>query len=71
MSFNLRKKLVAQNAAVLTLAALASYALPKIAQSITDGPAHFLVAMAQVLPIFVAIPISCSLIGKSQPEAAV
>ena len=70
MNNDARKKLVATNAAVLALAALASFALPKIAESITDGPANFLVAMAQIFPILVAIPISCSLIAKSQPDAA-
>ena len=68
MNNNPRKKLVAKNAAVLAVAALASFALPKIAESITDGPANFLIAMAHVFPILVAIPVSCSLIGKSQPE---
>tara|TARA_R110002049_G_scaffold72490_1_gene186920 strand:+ start:3112 stop:3378 length:267 start_codon:yes stop_codon:yes gene_type:complete len=70
MNNDSRKKLVATNAAVLALAAFASFTLPKIAESITDGPANFLVAMAQVVPILVAIPVSCSLIGKSQPGAA-
>ena len=65
MNNEARKKLVATNAAVLSLAALASFTLPKIAESMTDGRASFLVAMAQVIPILVAIPISCSLIGKS------
>ena len=70
MKNDARKKLVATNAAVLALAALVSFVLPRIAESTTDGPANFLVAMAQVVPILVAIPISCSLIGKSQPDAA-
>ncbi len=69
MSQDARKKLVAINAVVLALAALASFVLPKIAESVTDGAANFLVAMAQVLPILVAIPISCSLIGRSQADA--
>ena len=70
MKNDARKKMVAINAAVLALAALASFVLPKIAASITDGPAEFLVAMVQVFPMLVAIPISCSLIWKSQPDRA-
>ncbi len=70
MNNDARKKLVALNAVVLALAALASFALPKIAESISDGPANFLVAMAQVGPILAAIPISCNLIAKSQPDSA-
>ena len=70
MNDSSRKKLVAFNAGVLALAALASFAFPKIAESTTDGSAHFLIAMAQVVPILAAIPVSCSLIAKSQPESA-
>ncbi|MEM6778692.1 MAG: hypothetical protein AAF670_13625 [Planctomycetota bacterium] len=64
-----RKKLVATNAAVLALAALASFALPHIVASITEGPANFLIAMMQVLPILVAIPVSCSLVGRAIPDS--
>ncbi len=70
MNNETRKKLVVVNAAVLALAGLASFVLPMVAESITTGPANFLVAMAQVVPIFVAIPISCSLVGKSQANSA-
>ena len=69
MNNDARKKLVATNAVVLALAGVASFVLPKIAASIADGPANFLIAMAHVFPILVAIPISCSLIGKSQTDA--
>jgi len=64
-----RKKLVVTNASVLASAALVSFVLPKIAESISDGPANFLVAMAHVIPMLAAIPISCNLIAKSQPDA--
>ena len=60
-----KRKLVAMNAALLAGAGLLSFVLPLILQSITDGPANFLVAAAQVAPVFAAIPISCSFIGKS------
>lgn len=69
MNNDARKKLVATNAVVLALAGVASFVLPKIAASISDGPANFLIAMAHVFPILVATPISCSLIGKSQTDA--
>ena len=70
MNNAIRTKLIAANAAVLALAALASFVLPKIAESVADGPANFLVTMAQALPILVAIPISCSLIGKAQSDTS-
>ena len=68
MSHIEKRKLVAMNAALLAGAGLASFVLPLILQSITDGPAKFLVAAAQIAPIFVAIPISCSLVGKSTEQ---
>jgi hypothetical protein len=71
MNSSSRTKLIATNAAVLAIAALATFALPAIAESLTDGRAKFLIAMAQVAPILCAIPISCGLIGKSLPETAV
>jgi len=69
MNNSTRKKLIATNAAVLAIAALATFALPAIAESLTEGRTKFLVAMAQVAPILCAIPISCGLIGKSLPES--
>lgn len=68
MSHPGKRKLVAMNAALLAGAGLVSFVLPLILQSITDGPANFLVAAAQVAPILVAIPISCSFIVKSTEQ---
>lgn len=64
-----KRKLVAMNAALLAAAGLASFVLPLIFQSLTDGPANFLIAAAQVGPILAAIPISCSFIGKSLEQS--
>ena len=63
-----KRKLVAMNAALLAGAGLASFVLPLILQSITDGPAKFLVAAAQVAPILAAIPISCGFVGRSTEQ---
>ncbi len=68
MGHHEKRKLVAMNAALLAGAALASFVLPLVLKSVTDGPANFLVAIAQVAPIIVAIPISCSLIGRAAAE---
>ncbi|MFK7737580.1 MAG: hypothetical protein AB8B50_16210 [Pirellulaceae bacterium] len=71
MKNRMRSKQVSKNAAVLAIAGLVSFVLPKIADSVTDGPADFLVAMSQVFPILVAIPISCRLIGNSHADTDV
>ena len=59
-----KKKLVQTNAAVLTAGMLASFVLPMITDSITDGRGNFLRAMAHIFPLICAMAFSCSLLGK-------
>ena len=63
-----KKKLIARNAVVWTIATLVSFALPMVADSITDGRGTFLKAMAHVFPLLAAIPISTSIISNSVGE---
>lgn len=60
-----QQELIAWNAAVIAVAALASFVLPRIAASMTDGRANFLIAMAQVVPVLSAIPVSCGFVKKA------
>ena len=65
-----KTKLVASNAAILTVGMLASFALPLISDSITEGRGHFLRALAHVFPLICAMAFSCALMGKAIPETA-
>jgi hypothetical protein len=63
-----KKKLIATNAALWTVAILVSFTLPLVADSITEGRGSFLKAMAHVLPLLIAIPVSTNIISKSVGE---
>lgn len=63
-----KKRLVGTNAALWVIAILVSFILPMVAESITDGRAAFLKAMAHVFPLLAAIPISTGIISKSVGE---
>lgn len=65
------RKLVISNAIALCLATLASFALPLVMESLTDGDAKFLRALSHVFPLFVIIPFSCQLIIKAARHAPV
>ena len=59
------RKLVIANAIGLCLATLASFALPLVMDSLTDGDAKFAKAFSHVFPLFAIIPFSCMLITKA------
>ena len=63
------KKLVAMNAGILAAAALVSFILPMILDSMLEGRGNFIKAMAHVLPILAAIPFSCRLIAIASTPA--
>lgn len=64
-----KSNLIGTNAAILSAGILASFILPLVAESMTDGRAGFLKAMAHVLPLLIAMYVSCMLmnsaVGKS------
>jgi hypothetical protein len=64
-----KQKLIATNAAVLAAGMLASFVLPLIAESVTDGRGTFLRALVHVFPLICAMVFSCSLMGKAIPES--
>jgi len=47
---------------------LASFILPMLAESVSDGPAGFLKVMAFAFPLFVAMLVSTGLISKAVGE---
>ena len=59
------KKLIGSNAVILTAAALASFVLPMIVESMTEGRGNFIKAMAQMIPLFAVIPLSCRLVAMA------
>ncbi|MDA8745455.1 hypothetical protein N9N28_12545 [Rubripirellula amarantea] len=63
-----KSTLIASNAALLTAAMLASFVLPLITDSITEGRANFLRMLAHTFPLFVAIAFSSLLINKAVGE---
>lgn len=62
MTAERRKKLVGTNTGLLTIAALASFVLPLILDSILGGRGGFIKAMMHLFPLFAVIPLSCRLI---------
>ncbi len=63
-----KKKLIATNAAVWVAGILASFILPMIAESMSDGSAGFLKVMAFAFPLIVAMLASTSVISKAVGE---
>ena len=60
-----KKKLIALNASVWGVGILASFILPMISDSITDGSAAFLRMFLHVFPLFVGMYLSTILMAKS------
>ena len=60
-----KKKLLATNAGIWVAGILASYVLPLVAESMSDGPAGFLKLMCFAFPLFVAMFFSNSVIGNA------
>ena len=63
-----KKKLIATNAAIWVVGILASFILPMVAESMSDGPAGFLKVMAFAFPLMVAMLVSTSVISKAVGE---
>ena len=63
-----KQKLLATNAALWVAGILVSFILPMIAESASDGPAHFLKAMSFAFPLLVALVVSTSVISKAVGE---
>lgn len=59
------KKLVGLNALILAAAALISFILPLVLDSMLEGRGNFIKAMAHVVPVLLVIPVSCQLISKA------
>ncbi|MCA8992138.1 MAG: hypothetical protein KDA69_03275 [Planctomycetaceae bacterium] len=60
-----KKRLLATNAAIWAIAALASFILPRVAASLVDGSGNFLIAMAQAGPLLVGLLASHGLMSKN------
>jgi hypothetical protein len=65
-----KKKLIGTNAAVWSIAILASFVLPFIAESFSTGSAKFLRVAYFALPLIAGMIISSMVINKSIPETA-
>jgi hypothetical protein len=63
-----KKKLVGTNAAIWTVAILAAFILPFIAESLSDGSAKLLQVICFAFPLFVGMAISSVVISKSIVE---
>ncbi len=65
-----KMKLIGTNAAVWSIAILASFILPLIAKSFSTGSAKFLQVLCFALPLIAGMFISSMVIHKSIPETA-
>ena len=63
------KKLIGTNAGILTLAALVSFVLPLILDSMLEGRGNFIKMMAHVMPLFATIPLSCKLVAAAGEQS--
>jgi hypothetical protein len=63
-----KKKLITTNAAILAAGMFASFVLPLIIESVTDGRADFLKMMMQMFPLIVAMMASTGMISKTIGE---
>lgn len=70
MTSTQKRKLIGTNAAVCSIAILASFILPFIAVSVSTGSAMFLEMLCFALPLIAGMFISSMVINKSIPEAA-
>ena len=64
-----KKKLIGTNAGIWSIAMLASFVLPFIAESLSDGPAKFLQMICFMAPLITGMLISTVVINKSIPDA--
>ena len=65
-----KKKLLAKNACLWAVAALLSFVLPMIVESVADGPADFGKMMAQMLPLLATILISNNQLSNGMGPAS-
>ena len=65
-----KKKLIGTNAGIWTIAILAAFIMPFIAESISSGPAKFLQVLCFAIPLFAGMAISSVVISKSIVENA-
>jgi hypothetical protein len=65
-----KKKLLAKNAGLWAMAALLSFVLPMIVESLADGPATFGKMMAQMFPLLATILISNNLLSIGMGPAS-
>ena len=65
-----KKRLIGTNAAIWSIAMLASFILPFIAESVSTGSAKFLQVLCFALPLIVGMFISSMVINNSIPETA-
>lgn len=63
-----KKTLIATNAAVWSAAILASFILPLVAESLSDGPAKFLKVICFAFPLITAMMVSSSVISRAIGE---
>ncbi len=63
-----KKKLITTNAAILAVGMVASFALPLVMESVTDGRADFLKMMAHIGPLIIAMMASTGVISKAIGE---
>ena len=65
-----KMKLIGTNAAVWSIAILASFIMPLIAESLSTGSAKFLQVLCFALPLIAGMYISSMVIYRSIPETA-
>ncbi len=65
-----KTKLIGTNAAVWSIAILASFILPLIAESFSTGSAKFLQVLCFALPLIAGMFVTSKVIHKSIPEIA-
>jgi hypothetical protein len=65
MTETTKKKLITTNAAIWAVGILASFILPLVTQSLSDGPGNFLQVLAQVGPLIVAMFLSTAALNRS------
>ena len=70
MNKSKKNQLIRTNAAIWAGGMLASFILPMIASSLTDGPAGFLNMMTHVFPLIIAMLLSNAAINKAIGEPA-
>lgn len=68
MTLMQKKKLVVTNAVIWSIAILASFLLPFIAESLSSGPAKFLQVLCFAAPLVIGMVLSTVVINTSIPE---